>query len=245
MHQRQSKSGVVALAAALLAVSGCAQLSTQRTLRAIPVEAPRPVVVPLGAGFAIRGERSGDAVVAHVDKIERCADELHQNARGLERTERKAVGYSLLGEWLIGSLVTASGATLLGLTAAYPPEPSVTSKSQTTAWLQAGAVTAVGAAILAGAIWDQSLVGASERDLGVRELRRRKAERVCSAAPAAAAPVRLTLPDGEQLTATTDEAGVARIALPADLEARLTREGSRRATLEAQGDARAQLRISL
>lgn len=229
----------------VLAAPGCAQLSTQRTLRALPVEAPRSVVVPLGSGFAIRGGRDGDAVVAQVDRVERCADELHQNARGIERTERRAVGYSLVGEWLIGSLVTASGATLLGLTAAFPPEPGVTSKSQTTAWLQAGAVTAVGAAVLAGAIWDQAQVGVQERDLGVRELRQRKAERVCSSAPAASAPVRLTLPDGEQLTGTTDATGVARIALPADLEARLAREGSRRATLEAQGDARAQVRITL
>jgi hypothetical protein len=155
------------------------------------------------------------------------------------------VGYSLVGEWLLGSLVTATGATLLGLTAAYPPEPGVTSKSQTTAWLQAGTVTALGLGLLAGAVWDQSQLGTVRRDLGERELRKRLAERTCSEAPAPATEVRLTLPDGEQLLATTGDDGLATITLPADLETRLEKEGSRRATLEATGDVRAQVRIGL
>lgn len=228
-----------------LSLSSCAQIAVQRQLQATALEPARTVVVPLGPGLAVRGVREGTAVRATVLRIERCADESHQRARGYEVMTRRAVGYSLLGEWLLGSLVTATGVTLLGLTAAYPPEPGVTSKSQTTAWLQAGTVTALGLGLLAGAVWDQSQIGTVRRDLGERELRKRLAERTCSEAPAPEAQVRLTLPDGEQLLAVTNQDGVAVIALPSDLELRLEKEGSRRATLEATGDVRAQVRIGL
>lgn len=234
-----------ALTVSGLSLASCAQIAVHRQLTATALEPARAVVVPLGPGLAVRGARDGAVVRAAVLKIERCADESHQRARGQEVITRRSVGYSLLGEWLLGGLVTATGGTLLGLTAAYPPEPGVTSKSQTTAWLQAGTVTALGLGLLAGAIWDQSQLGVERRELGERELRKRLAERTCSEAPAPGAEVRLTLPDGEQLLAVTGEDGLVTIVLPPDLETKLQNEGSRRATLEATGDVRAQVRIVL
>lgn len=226
-------------------IAGCARLTEQVTLRAQPLEAPRTVVTPAGERLAVAGARAGDVVQAHVQRQMRCADVLEQRAEGFRRVERHPDGASLTLEWLFGGLFTAGGTGLLVWTAASPVDTSVSSDNSGSNYAYGAAIAALGVGLLAGAIYDHSLTGVHETSLGEKTLKKPGPERTCSESAAQGGQVRLTLPDGAQLESPVDADGNARIQLPADLEQRLTREGSRRATLEALGDARAQVRIDL
>jgi hypothetical protein len=233
------------LLASMILLCSCARLNEQVTLRAEPLEPPRTERVQLGERMAVTGVREGDAVRAQVTRVQRCADVQTQRAAGFRHIERQPDGQSLLAEWLFGGLFTVGGVALIGATAAYP-EPTGSGVASAPANYGFGAaITAVGLGLLAGAVYDNSLLGAHEEPLGERTLRKSGPEQVCSQAPAASGQVRLTLPDGAQLEANVDLTGRALLPLPANVEQRLEREGSRRATLEVIGDPRAQVRLEL
>lgn len=229
----------------LLLLCSCARLTEQVTLRAEPLEPPRTVRVQLGERMAVVGTREGDVVRAQVSRVQRCADVQEQRAAGFRHVERRPDGKSLVAEWLFGSLFAAGGLALIGVTAAYPESADSGVNSAPTNYGYGAAITAVGLGFLAGAIYDNSLLGVHEEPLGERTLRKQGAELVCGQTPATSGQVRLTLPDGAQLEAPVDASGQAIVALPADLEKRLEREDNRRATLEVIGDPRAQVRIGL
>ena len=230
----------------ILQLAGCAQIAETVQLRAEPLGPPVTVRVDTSAGFAVRGERQGDVVEVQIEAVRYCADEQRQRARGFRVTERHAEGSSLTLEWLFGGLLSATGAGLAAYNAANPPDTSAGSlRSASRGYWFAGGIGAVGLALLGGALAQQLSLGKSETDLGERELKKRGHEAICQRQPATGGQVRLTLADGAQIEATADAQGQASVPLPADLEARMAKEGSRRATLEVLGDARAQVRISL
>ena len=229
----------------LVLLCSCARLNEQVTLRAEPLEPPRTVRVQLGERMAVVGAREGDAVRAQVTRLQRCADVQTQRAAGFRHIERQSDGHSLLAEWLFGGLFTAGGAVLIGVTAAFPEPADSGVVSAPTNYGFGAAISAVGLGLLAGAIYDNSLLGVHEEPLGERTLRQQGPEQDCGRIPATSGQVRLTLPDGAQLEANVDAMGQALVPLPANLEKRLEREGNRRATLEVIGDPRAQVRLEL
>ena len=231
--------------AASLLVSACAHLREEVRLRAVPLEAPHVVHTTAGERLAVRGQRVGEHVQAQVTRQTLCVDVQEQRAEGFRRVERVSEGPSYTLEWVFGGLLTAGGAGLIAWTAASPGDPTSGPTGTTTNYGYGAAIGAVGLALLGGGLWDWHQIGVHEDSLGVQVLKKPGPETVCGEVPATAGDVRLTLPDGLQLEATLGATGTAVIALPEDLEARLTREGSRRATLEAKGDARAQVRIEL
>ncbi len=228
-----------------LLLGSCARLTEQVTLRAEPLEPPRIVRVQLGERLAVAGTREGDVVRAQVTRLQRCADVQEQRAEGFRRVNRQPDGKSLVAEWVFGSLFTAGGLGLIAWTAMSPVDLSVSTDNAPVNYGYGAAIAALGAGLLAGAIYDQSLTGTHEESLGERVLRKEGPEQVCGQTPATAGQVRLTLPDGAQLEAAVPPDGEARIALPADWQKRLDREGNRRATLEVIGDARSQVRLEL
>ena len=229
----------------LLLLCSCARLTEQVTLRAQPLEPPRIVRVQLGERMGVTGAREGNAVRAHVTRLQRCADVQEQRAEGFRHVVRQPDGKSLVLEWVFGSLFAAGGAGLIAWTAASPVDLTTSADNAPGNYAYGAAIAALGVGLLAGAIYDQSLVGTHEESLGERTLRKEGPELVCGQAVATGGQVRLTLADGTQLESPVDGAGEARIELPADLEKRLEREGSRRATLEVMGDVRAQIRLDL
>ncbi len=228
-----------------LVLACCARLTEQVTLRAEPLEPPRIVRVQLGERLAVVGSRDGNAVRAQVTRVQRCADVQEQRAAGFRHVERQADGKSLTAEWLFGGLFTAGGLALIGWTAVSPVDLTTSTDNAPANYGYGAAITALGAGLLAGALYDQLQTGGHDEPLGERTLRKEGPEQVCGALPATTGQVRLTLPDGAQLEAAVDATGVARVPLPDDLDKRLEREGSRRATLEVLGDARAQVRLDL
>lgn len=230
----------------ILHLVGCAQIGETVQLRAQPLGPPTTVRVDTSRGFAVQGERRGGAVEVQIDAVQYCADEQRQRARGIRVVERRAEGSSLLIEWTFGGLLSATGAGLAAYNAANPPDVSAGSlRSEARGYWFAGGIGAAGLALLGGALVQQLSLGKSEIDLGERELHKRGKESICQRQPAQGGQVRLTLPDGAQLEASADAQGKASLPLPQDLEARIEKEGSRRATLEVLGDARAQVRIPL
>ncbi len=229
----------------LLLLASCARLTEQVSLRAQPLEPPRVVRTSLGERLAVAGTREGTVVRAQVTRIQRCADVQEQRAEGFRHIERQAEGKSLVLEWVFGGLFTAAGVGLIGWTAASPADLETSTDTAPANYAYGAAITALGVGLLAGALYDQSLVGTHEESLGERTLRKAGPEQVCGQTPAAGGQVRLTLPDGGQIEAPVDATGQALVVLPPDLEKRLEREGSRRATLEVLGDAAAQVRLEL
>jgi hypothetical protein len=236
----------------LVAVTAaCAHIDVTQQLRVEPLEEPRRVVVEIGKGLKVSGRREGMAVRAEVSEVLRCADELHQRARGWQVTIRTPHGASLALEWLFGGAFALSGGAMLGYALANPP-PSPTLldgelqyESKWPPRITGGALLAFGLGLLGGAAWQQATLGRSERDLGERVMMKRVRDKLCGEQPAPNAVVRLTLSDGQQLEATADAAGVALVPLPGDVTAILEREGRSKATLEATGDVRAQVRVQL
>lgn len=229
---------------ALLLMS-CARLNEQVSLRAQPLEAPRTVRVQLGERQAVSGARDGDVVRVQVTRIQRCADVQEQRAEGFRRVERKADGQSLVLEWVFGGIFTAAGTGLLAWTAASPADLETSTDTAPANYAYGAAITALGVGLLAGALYDHALLGVHEESLGERTLRKEGPEQICGQTPGSSGVVRLTLPDGGQIEASVDATGQAVITLPVDLEKRIEREGSRRATLEVLGDAHAQVRLAL
>lgn len=228
----------------LVLLTSCAQMSEVVTLRAVPLEEPRMVLETLGNRLAIAGERMGMTVRAQVTQVQECADVQTQRAEGFRRVERKAEGNSLLLHWIFGGLFTASGAGLVAWTALSPVDPQGPNSAGTN-YAYGAVLGGAGLALLASALWSETQLGVHEESLGEKVLRRPGQKRVCAETPVHTGEVRLTLADGLQLTAKIDEQGQALLALPENLEKRLEQEGSRRATLEALDDPRAQIRLDL
>lgn len=234
------------LCALTSAAPACAHISETVQLRAVPSGPVTIARVETGSALAIRGTRDGARVRAEVEVVHLCADEQRQRARGFRVSERKAEGSSLALEWLFGGLFAAAGAGLAAWNTVSPPDSSAGSlRSQSRGYAFAGGIGAVGLALLGGALYQQLSLGRSETDLGERELTQRGRETICRREPAHEGTARLTLSDGTQIEGAVDLHGDAVLALPDDVDARMDKEGNRRATLEVLGDARAQARISL
>lgn len=224
--------------------SACAHIEENESYRIDPLERARTSRVETGHGLGVAGSRLGLAVQAQVFDVSWCALEHRQRARGWRRVERVPVGQSLTIEWAFGGLFTATSASLIALNTLSPPaHPEASLRSQSSGYVFAGAVGAIGLGLLTGAIVQQASLGRHDTDLGEKEIEKRDPDFVCKREPAHGGRVRLTLADGMQVEADADQNGLAVLPLPADIESRLT-EG-RRATLEAIGDPRAQVRIPL
>ncbi len=227
----------------MLALAGhlaCARLATETSLRAEVLEKPRKVTVSAGERVAVDGRRVGLRLPAEVWTEQRCADELRQNARGWATTTTRAVGQSLLAEWLFGSVLTAGGIGLTAAVAMHKPDEMEPPAAQTSRYLATGAVAVIGLGLLAGAIVQTAALGVSERDLGVKELVKRVRETACGRSPRPNEALRLTLCDGKQLEAVSDAGGMAEFALPDDLDDLIASEGTDRAVLEARSDPKSQ-----
>lgn len=240
---RLNRAGAVAACAVL--ASHCARLATESQLRAVPLEAPRKVEVKLDDRPAVEGRRVGQKVVAQAWTLHRCGDELRQNARGLQRSETKAVGHSLTAEWLMGGAIFALGGGGVAYTMAHPAAPDEPPANQTSRYMVTVGVAALGAALLAGATVQQLSLGVRETDLGVKELRKLVRERTCGQDVRPREPLRLTLADGKQLETVADDQGRGEFALPDDIDDRHSSEGTDRAVLEGKSDARAQTVLHL
>lgn len=227
---------------------GCAHIRTTRSLRVAALEAPVASVAVVGEGYQLRAKRDGDAVRVQVAAVKYCQRQLRQRAQGFRVTERQAVGKGLTTQWIMGGMITLAGAAILTYNAVNPaPAPAegdlgIDYTKRT--YLYAGGISAVGLAFLTGSLVQQLSLGRTEQPLGERVLKKQGSVRPCRAKKATHGTLRLTLSDGHQIEAPVGADGLARIPLPADVEARLTREG-RRATVEALGDWRSQKRISL
>lgn len=230
--------------ASLLGATACAHIEESTSLRVQPLEPERVVRIETGHGLGIEGQRQGLAVQAQVFAVTWCALKHHRRARGFKRIERTAVGNSLTMEWLFGSLFTASSAAVFAVNSLDPPQdPQTSLRTQSSGYVFAGAVGAIGLGLLTGAIVQQASLGHSETDLGERDLEKRDRDFACKREPATGGRVRLTLADGLQIEADADAHGQVVMPLPMDVESHLG-EG-RRATLEVVGDAKAQVRIPL
>ena len=237
-HVRQSGTAF----ACLLAV-GCAQIEERVTLRAQPLEQERTQRVETGKRLGIAGERQGPAVQAQIFAVTWCAIERRQRARGIKRVERSAVGHSLTLEWVFGAMFLASGGTMFAVNKLNPPDPKVSLRTEDAGYLFAGSLGAVGLALLTGALVQTVSLGHSDVDLGEREMIKHGTEFQCKREPAPGGRVRLTLADGLQIEADAGPTGAATLLLPLNVEEHLG-EG-RKATLEAIGDVKAQVRIAL
>lgn len=238
---------------ACLLTSACAHIQETETYRIDPLERARTSRVETGLGLGVAGSRQGPAVQAQVFDVTWCALEHKQRARGWKRVERVPVGKSLIIEWIFGSVFTATSAAALAWNTSSPPARvetttanglrETTLKSDTSGHVFAAVAGAIGLGLLTGAIVQQASLGRHDTDMGVKEMVKRDNDFVCKREPAHGGRVRLTLADGMQLEADADQNGLAVLLLPGDIESRLA-EG-RRATLEAIGDPRAQVRIPL
>lgn len=238
--------GLAAVACSLAA--SCAHVEERVSLRAQALEQPHTTRVEIGSGKGIEGERLEGSVRAQVQDLTICAAETRQRALGFRRVERRTVGQSLLIQWVFGGLFTATGTGLMLAQAQAPPAEEDTlnaARNERIGYLYAGGIAAVGLGLLAGSVWQQWGLGVHETPLGERVLQTRGDQFACARRPATGGRVRLTLPDGLQIEAEAGADGVALVPLPDDVEARLQAEGSRRASLEVMGDARAQVRIGL
>lgn len=239
-------SGLIAVAALHAA---CAQLSETRQLRVEVLEPARTVRVALGTGLAVRGVRSDAGVRAQVDRVARCAQEQQQRALGIEVVERRTLGASMWLQWVFGGVFAAAGGFLVTTPAESAAPTSgdgeVTAPRSQSLRVTGAVIGLAGLGLLGAAIAQTASLGIHERVLGERVLRRQGPAVACGTAPAPAVTVRLTLPDGTQLEAMTGLDGHATVPLPADVSEIVTREGTARATLEALGDATAQVRIDL
>jgi len=240
----------IALSAGTLWATGCARIHTTRTFRAEPVEKPQRIVERSGVGYTVRGElqtgEAGAVFRAQVDAVERCKILLVQKARGVRTEVRTPVRHTLTLQWVFGGLLAAAGGGLMTWQALAPApgEDALYQQSPTGTYVTGGLIAAGGLALLAGSIVQSARLGRHELDLGIRELRREAGEETCGRGDPSGAVVRLTLDDDSMYTATADADGRADVALPSDLDTRLSAHGAR-ATLEVKGDARSQRRVKL
>jgi len=239
------KSVALFVAVGVIAASGgaCAPISESTQLKVQPLEAPRTQVVKTGEGFMLRGKRVADEVVVQVAATDYCTRRKEQRARGFKVVTRKAKGVGLVMEWIAGGVFSAVG----GLVFAYaeaPPDYSLEVDKSTSQRVYGSGLMMAGTALLVGAIYQTSILGVEKTDIGVKTLKHDGLIKPCKLRRAATGKVRLTLDDGLQLTADVQPDGVARVKLPADLDARLLK-GGKRATIEVLGDWRSQRRIDL
>lgn len=242
---RRGLRGVATLL--VLTVAGCAHIQERHRLRVEPLEPPQRSVQAEKSGFQLRARRAGPAVIVEARAVQYCRDLVQQRAKGFRVTTREAVGSSLVMEWVMGGLISAAGAGVLVYGARNPPtyrDGELDAGGANRTYIGGGVLTAVGIGLLTAALVQQRSLGESERAIGVKLLKKQGHVRVCERTPATAGRVRLTLSDGHQIEADIGADGRAKLVLPADVEARLQRDG-RRATLEAMGDWRSQLRITL
>ncbi len=241
-------TGWLLTAAALSGVAGgCASINETIQLRARPLEAPRTVEAEVESGTRVRGQRDATNVRVEAETVRYCAKATRQRAMGIREVRRQAQGNSLTLEWLFGGLFTAAGITVLSYNAVAPPKLEAEEaglSNEREAWWTGGAIAGAGLGLLAAAWWQQASLGVHTTELGVRELEKRGRHYVCRAETATAGTVRLELSDGTLIEATIGVDGKASLPLPADIDERLRQHG-RKATLEALGDWRSQVRIDL
>lgn len=245
-RRRLAHSCAVGIVSSLVVLSGCARLVSETTLAAQPLEPPRKTAeVKLPPRLAVYGVREGGVVHAEAWDEQRCGDVYVQRVRGARKTQTVAQGQSLVGEWLLGGLITALGASGVAWTVTHPAAADEAPDNQSTRLTLTAAVATAGLALLGAATAQQLQVGTHVEDLGERELRKTVGDRACGRSPRAAEAMRLTLSDGTQLHAQTDASGRAEFMLPADTDERLDGEGRRRAILEARSDPRAQSVVAM
>ena len=224
--------------------AGCARLRSSVRLRVEPTERPRTEKVEIGQGLQLRARRDGDALLVQARAVRYCQKLIKQRALGFKVVETRAVGHGLVYQWVMGSLITASGAGLMVYNGMTPALPSDQIDYKTRGWLYSGFITAVGAALLTGSVFQQRSLGVSETPLGERTLTKKGDIFSCKSAPATAGKLRLTLDIGETLKAEVGADGTARFPISPELQQRIN-AGSRRGTLEALGDWRSQVRVRL
>ncbi|MCO4762940.1 MAG: hypothetical protein KC502_15600 [Myxococcales bacterium] len=237
---------LLALIIGLTMGPGCARIAVKRGLRVEPVEAAQSVVKVVGQGYQLRGRRDGQVVRVQVAQVSYCQHNQTQRAKGFRVTERRAVGPGLAMEWIMGGVITLTGAGLITYNQLNPPQVAEgeLAVSSTRTWLYSGAIVAAGLGLLTAAFFQQRSLGRSEVAIGMKTLRKQGRVRPCRAKKATGGRLRLTLDSGLQLETDVGPDGMASFALPADIEQRLKTDG-RRATLEAMGDWRSQRRLSL
>lgn len=231
----------------VVAAPGCARVHVSRSLRVEPVEAPQKKIAVVGKGFRIHAKRDGAAVRVDVEAVAYCRQHTTQRAKGFRVTQRRAVGPSLMMEWIMGGLISSAGVGTLLYSGLNPPtttDGELAPGSSMRTWVTGGAITAAGLGLLIGAMVQQHSLGRSEIALGMKTLRKAGTVIACQPKSATSGRVRVTLSDGHQIEAPVGANGVALVPLPEDVEQRLQREG-RRATIEALGDWRSQVRITL
>lgn len=230
-----------------LSLGSCAKVSHTVRLSATPLEKPRTSIAVVASGYQLRGKRDGKTVKVQVAKANYCTRRTSQKARGFKVIERKAVGPSLVMEWLTGGVMSTAGGLLIGASL-QAPEPTTAAETalhrSTSMRMYGGGFALIGTALLAGAIYQTSTLGREEIDLGVRTLKRDGLAKPCQLTKATRATVRLTMDAGLQLTAEVTATGLATIELPDDIEERIKADGGR-STLEVLGDWRSQRRINL
>lgn len=244
---RTAAAFVVALLCASPVLGGCARINEKVSLRVVPLEQPRRSIVQIGEGYVLRGARVADGVLVQVAAAKYCARRLEQRARGYKVITHTAVGPSLTMEWITGTVFTSIASLLWWQSFDVAPAASndtyQPNQSQNLRVYGSG-IGLVGTALLVGAVVQTVGLGRREIDMGEKTLKKDGRPRPCQLAKATNGVLRLTLDDGLQLQAQVKPDGTAHFVLPADIDARIAQAGDR-ATLEALGDWRSQVRISL
>ncbi len=244
MFKRMRPAKFLLLLLLMAGQTRCAHIAEQRGLRVQPLDKASNERVQTVQGLGVTGQREGNAVRAQVQNIQYCVTLQKQRALGFEVLNRQSSDKTLAMQWTFGGILTAMGGGLVTyslLRPAVEEEGTYTTKGSIAF---PAAIGIGGLALLTGSLVQQLSLGKSETPLGERTMEKRSSEFICGREPAHAGHVRLTLSDGTQLEADADANGLAVIALPANIEAILQADG-KRATLEAVGDARAQIRIGL
>jgi len=222
----------------------CAHIHEQRGLRVQPLDKATNERVQTVQGLGISGQRDGNTLRAQVEKVQYCATLQKQRALGFEIVDRQSNDKTLLMQWSFGAILTVMGGGLVAYSTLHPAVEEQGTYTTKGSIAFPAAIGIGGLALLTASLAQQLSLGKSETPLGERTIEKRSSEFICGREPANGGHVRLTLSDGTQLEADADAKGVAVIELPANIDAILATEG-KRATLEAIGDARAQVRIGL
>ncbi|MBP48412.1 MAG: hypothetical protein CMH53_10790 [Myxococcales bacterium] len=242
-HRVRSLILVIVMAAMC---SGCARLNRQVSLRVEPLQAPQHQVQVIGKGLKLSAQRQGDHLVVQAQAVEYCQKVTKQRALGFRVVRTEPVGRSLLYQWIMGGLITATSAGLMTYNAMSDPpvEDQLQLDYRRRGWIYSGAIAVAGLALLTGSWVQQLSVGIEERPIGKRVLEKKASVSACHHGAAVSGQLRLTLDIGVTLMAQVGADGQARFALTSQLQNRL-KAGSRRATLEAIGDWRSQIRVQL
>lgn len=240
------RAASVALILSLLSTCACARMDRRVGLRLVPVGTASQRTVVVGKGLSLTHRRTQEGLEVSALAVSYCMPVTSTRVQGFRVVKRAPVGRGLLYEWLMGGLITATGAGLLAYNAAAdaPSPDTLELDYRARGWWYAGGITAAGLALLTGAAVQQSSVGVIETPLGQRTVKTEGAVSACRPLPATSGSVRLTLDEGPTYTAELNADGKAVFLLSEQVKEKLAR-GSRKATLEALGDWRSQVRVKL